>query len=498
MTIINKIYGIDVDSRRSVSGPKRGDGFAVEKVHHQDLNQLLFELGSDHIIGSQSQVTGLTATIYYDSATTSFKDKNGAAPTILDGDKVAWRGLDTITANIDLSAYDDIEHIMFQGITIDLGTYDLDLGENQRGELDLTGSGTVTILSSDGLRIKHSGLTIDNQAGDIIINNIINGGRAIDFTPKNMKINVTGVDDLTIKADGIQYVNASGETKEELVPFVAVWHPSTDIIGGEAGTNSQWLQAWRNYIGVMKLTLCEEGTATGTSAGFLVAASNTLFTRGAVQGDYLFNTATFQKTKISTTPTADNDPVEVDDDIFVSGNGYKLIKNTAPSVLGEFVACLGFGKQDSGSDLVDCGYTRPELQEFPMYAGDHTGNKEFTIGEATTAVTSTLIANAKLLQELDFLDTPQWLIEYEISYTIFSASRVNSQLTITGVQYKTGADQVITSYMQASYSQPPINAEAQSGSNIAIMRHNSATTAQYGFSSNGKYLDYKPSWGTRS
>lgn len=333
-----------------------------------------------------------------------------------------------------------------------------------------------------------------------VVSCFIAGGesRAIDFTPKNMKINVTGSDDLTIEADGIQYVNASGETREELVPFVAVWNPSTDIIGGEAGTASQWLQAWRDSDGGMALTLCEVGTTDGTTAGYLDASGNTLFSRGAVAGDYLFNMTTFQVTKIEITPIADNQDVKVVDDIFVNGNGYKLFKNIAPASLGEFAACLGFGFQDSGLDLLNSGYTRPKLQEFPVYAGDHTGNKEFTIGEATTPILSTLIANARLFQELDFSNTPEWRIVYEISYTIAPNPRVNSQLTITSVQYKTGADQVITSFMQVSYLQPPINAEAQSGSNIAIIRHNSATTAQYGFSSNGKYLDYKPAWGTRS
>lgn len=419
----------------------RGEGSFFIKSFFNDASRIAEAIeksqtqGADHLIGTNAQVLSGDADIYYDSSTSLFRDIDDLEVTITDGQKLIWKGLDALTANIDLSSVDFLEFVIDPGTTINLGAFDLLLGERIRGELDLTGTGDVTIISSDGLRVKSAGgLTVTKQSGDITINNYI-PGKAVDFDVKNMLINVSGADSLTLTADVIQYVNSIGETREEYNVNDA-WVPSTDIIGGEAGTTSQWLQAWRNYLGDMRLTVCEEGSATGTSAGFLVAASNTLFSRGAVQGDYLFNMATFQKTKISTTPIADNANIEVDDDIFVSGNGYKLIKNTAPAVLGEFAACLGFGEQDSGLDLVDSGYTRPELQKIVEYS---ESNGDFTLTGASSWVTT--YAKIVYQQRMEFGNSPLHILT-GWGRGAPGVSATSILLTYTGVIFKPGIAQM--------------------------------------------------------
>ncbi len=176
MSIIKRIFGIRPDDRTDVPNGLRGTGVSGGKgMFDEYFNQILFEIQADHIIDTEANVklaNDPRGTCYYNSGDTEFQDADDSTVTFLDGDKIAWRGLDTLTASIDISTIDDLEHVMFQGVTIPLLSFDLDLGENQRGELDISGTGTLTVIFSDGLRVKNSGLIVDNQGGDIIVNNI--------------------------------------------------------------------------------------------------------------------------------------------------------------------------------------------------------------------------------------------------------------------------------------------------------------------------------------
>lgn len=248
MSIIKKLFGIDPQARQTVDGTKRSAGFLVEKVDRRTLNQLLFELNADHVIGNATHLSLDQCTVVFQSSDQTFRDSQGAEVTFEDGDKIAWRGLDTLTASIDISTIDDLEHVMFQGVTIDLGSFDMDLGENQRGELDLSGSGTFASLSSDGLRIKSSGgLVVDNQDGDIIVDNDIISPTLIsptlDFTADSKGI-FKGLEAVVYR------LNTSVTN-------------SDDPVGGSGGewevaddTESEF------YLGATGISLIEEGLGT--------------------------------------------------------------------------------------------------------------------------------------------------------------------------------------------------------------------------------------------
>jgi hypothetical protein len=167
------IFGIDPQARTTIVSSKRNSGFTAEGVDFDQLNQLLFELRADHIIGNATQLSNNDCTCVFQSSDQTFRDSQGAVVTFLDGEKIIWAGLDTITASIDIGTIDDLTHETLTGVTIALGSYDLDLGENQRGELNLSGTGTLTVLSSNGLRVVTSGVTVDIQDGDFILNNTL-------------------------------------------------------------------------------------------------------------------------------------------------------------------------------------------------------------------------------------------------------------------------------------------------------------------------------------
>ncbi len=94
--------------------------------------------GFDQVINTSAQVTAGNGTVYYDSASTSFKDKDDNVVVFNNGDRIQWKGLDALTAGININTIDYLDWAIDPGTTIALGIYDLDLGENQKGELDLS------------------------------------------------------------------------------------------------------------------------------------------------------------------------------------------------------------------------------------------------------------------------------------------------------------------------------------------------------------------------
>lgn len=325
MTIINKTFGVDVDGRQTVNSSKRGTGFAVEKVQRKDLNQLLSELSAQWIIGSQAQVTALEANTYYDSGTTSFKDKNGATVVFSDGDHIAWRGLDAITANIDVSTIDDLEHIMFQGVTIDLLTFDLDLGENQRGELDLTGTGgTLTVLSSDGLRVKTGGsLSVVNNAGDVIINNSTLS-KDVGYDGKNTEVSVVSNTEAVFSADNIRLPNGT-ENVIVINGISETFDVTTDLNAGTEKTTS-WYQGWlasdQGKSIERKVSPEIFSIADGTASFKLIDSTASFQTDLVKVGDEVINETDLSRTTVGAIDSETQ--LTLNDDIFVSGENYTL------------------------------------------------------------------------------------------------------------------------------------------------------------------------------
>jgi len=354
--------GIDVDSRQPVAGSKRQTGWVEEKVVFADLNQLMFEMQCDQIIGTSSDATNNLATCYYDSSTTSFKNKNGAAVAFLDGDRIAWRGLDTITANVDISTIDDLDHVMFQGVTIDLLAYDLDLGLGQRGEIDLSGTGTLTVQGSDGLRIKTGGsLTVVVLSGDKILNNVIEADNlAIEWEATNLAVEIATVATLDVDASKIQLVD-SNNTIKIIEPLDLTFTMPTDLNAGSEKP-STWYEAYvgANSAGGLerKLVPILTGTTTSTSSGNLPDTSATFLSDLVLQNSIVLNKTDGTLTTVSSDAVSEI-TAPLADDIFTIGEDYEIYLTPTFSSGYDFRAGLVEVFNGSGNDFEKIKYKQP-------------------------------------------------------------------------------------------------------------------------------------------
>lgn len=327
--LLKKIFGIRPSKRTDVPNGLRGDGYdGGDGIFNEYLNQLFFETQADHIIDIETNVKladDPRGTCYWNNSSSEFQDEDDATVTFSDGDRIVWRGLDTPTTNIDISTIDDLEHIMAQGVTIDLDAYDLDLGENQRGELDLEGSGTLTILSSDGLRIKTDGvLSVVVSSGDSVINNQV-PTFDINTDTKNLLIsNITNAT-VDVSADSIKLVNSSNQSIT-ISGINETLNITTDLnAGSEKGTTNYKIWFGANIAGSVEKKLVPDlaGTATSTSAGKLVDSGATFQTDFVQTGDVIYNRSTGERTTVS---AIDNETtLSVNDDIFTSSDDYIII-----------------------------------------------------------------------------------------------------------------------------------------------------------------------------
>jgi hypothetical protein len=322
MTIIKKIFGIDPAKRADVPTGLRGSGVTGGGGIFDDyFNQIIFETQADHVINTETKVkqsTPVEGTCYYNSTATEFQDKNDATVTFTDGDKILWAGLDTIAADIDISAIDDLTHIMLQGVTIALGSQDLSLGENQRGELNISGSGVLSVLSSDGLRVRNSGVTFSGTTGDIIINNKQETENInIDWPNLSIENNTTNPTyqiDIDIKSQGIALtvdITSSGANglhtgSEQSTTWYKIW-----LIKNDLNTT---------YAGL--LADMPMGLTDGVTANKLIDSTATFITDGVQIGDIAINRTTYAETTI--TAIDSETQLSVADDVFPVTQNYSI------------------------------------------------------------------------------------------------------------------------------------------------------------------------------
>ncbi len=320
-------------------------------------NQLIISF--DQIIGTNAQVTTGDATVYYDSGTTSFKDKDDAVVVFNNGDKIKWIGLDALTAGIDINTIDYLDWAIEPGTTISLGSYDLDLGENQRGELDLSGTGTLTVLSSNGLRVKNSGITILNQAGDINIDNQRPSELSANIEYKNLVakyISATTVDE---NVDSLKLLDENNNSlvindidlTYDIATVDRYGYPATNV------KSSTWYERFviaKPDGAVGKLLVPDIfGVADGTTAGKLIDSTATFLTDLVTAKAIVYNNTDKTKTRATINASAEGE-LTLDDDIFVSGESYtiQIILPTLPAGY-TFRANTGGVYNDSGSDFDD-------------------------------------------------------------------------------------------------------------------------------------------------
>lgn len=432
-----KIFGIDPQKRTTISSSKRNSGFQAEGVDFDELNQLLFELRADHIIGNATQLSNNECTVVFQSSDQTFRDSQGSLVTFINGEKIIWAGLDTITADIDLSTIDDLTHETLTGVTIALGSYDLLLGDNHRGELTLTGTGNLTGNTPDGLRVATSGgFSVELTGGDAIINNVIRANN-VTFETEDLKIYIPTNSTIRATCKRMSLLDAN-YIPEFLDDFDETWDTALHL---EAGTLEKpstdygmWIDKEKNLILAPDLL----GTCTSTVSGFLVDSTATLLTDLVHVGDILYNLTTGLYTTASADSVAE-DRVATTGDIFTLGDQYKIVK-MSPVGLVNNRERIGSVFNNSGSNFEDSWYTQP--QPVRTYDEDESGMFP-NVGSWTTNSLS-----IDVFQVLDWTGRGEWRGMLNIN-----ADAVGSgdgfAVSTAGVSMKQSALTLLDSYIRS-------------------------------------------------
>lgn len=412
---VSKIFGIDTNTRRVVTDAKRRSGYAIEEPDRRDFNEVLFKLAFDHIIGSSAQVAANNATIYWNSANTEFRDQDEAVVTLLDGDRLLWAGLDAITADIDISTIDELEHTTDTGVTIAFGSQNVLLGSNQSGFLNCSGTGDLSATDSP----------------EFVVNNN-RTEKLTDFkTSKDLVINVQTSTTSDLDASFIRLLDDSnnGFLLEDVDETFNI---TTDLNAGTEKASTQY-QKWIgvDYLKNVQRLLVPDLTGTADSNVVTELRDSTAtFQTDAVQpGDRVYNlTDLTQGTVVSVdSETA----ITLSSDFFPLGTeGYKIRILTPQFDSGKvFKGRIGAAFRNSSGNFDDSTYTQiQDPKDYSEAAGD------FTVTGTNSWATTLAFLNVRQIN--DWTGEGKWKTNFEFSGTISAAT--NTVLTVSGIVFKTG------------------------------------------------------------
>ncbi len=420
----------------------------------------------DQVIGTNAQVVAGDATVYYDSGSSSFKDVVGNPVVFSDGDRIKWIGLDTLTADIDLSAIDDLDWSMDTGLTIALGAFNLDLGENQRGEFKYSvTTGVVSI-----------------QSGPIQLNNTVSNYE--EFITVDLIINVQSNTTVDADAKSISFLNVSS-VPTRIFDVDQTYDMTTDRIEGTGTTNelpSTWYQMWLDSLGVKKLAPDLVSVADADVLNSLSDSAAEFQTYLVQPGDILYNLDALTQGFVGSVSTenvltcVDKDGAALD--LFPDGDENYKIRMLSPPGLGAFKARIGAAFNNSGSNLDDSTYT--QIQEEKDYNGDGT---DFTV-TSSPAVSSLIRAKTYIRQTNDWTGKGTWKFNFNIVYEVASASRTGVTMSISGIALEATATyfQAISAFSNAVGASIEKQQANPTGANDFTIAHISQTTVRYSFS----------------
>lgn len=207
------------------------------------------------------------------------------------------------------------------------------------------------------------------------------------------------------------------------------WTMPGDLESGQSEEASATYVCWVDSDENLRLVADIESVTDGTTAGFLDDSANTFATRLVKLGDIIYNNRTKLKTTVKTTATIDGNPLEVVDDIFISGDDYKIIK-MSPEGLGENRERLFSVYNNSAYDFDDSHYT--QIQDPKFYIGASSG-ADFDIGFTSPATGKTLIhAYGIITQTLDWTGKGNWFMKW--GFVVTHAGNATWSWTFSGIK----------------------------------------------------------------
>jgi hypothetical protein len=255
-------------------------------------------------------------------------------------------------------------------------------------EFDLNStSGSHTLFVDDFIYCNKDGATGIDADWEIILGKN-SRQKEVDFSSKNLIIDVTGNTTVDANADVLNVINTGGQVKR-LTNVDLTFTMPTDLISGTE-KSSHWYQMWTDEDGLHKLVPDLTGTSGTASAGFLVWAAGTAATDGVKAGDIVYNTQAGEgtQTTVSVTPTVDGDPIALTDDIFNTSDTFK-IHQLSPTGLGNYKANIGAVYNNASGNFDDTYYTQVQKPaNYSEGAGDFTvsGPAGWVTGEAKIRV----------------------------------------------------------------------------------------------------------------
>jgi hypothetical protein len=307
----------------------------------------------------------------------------------------------------------------------------------------------------------------------------------LDFDAVGLLINVYDTETLSISFKKLTLRDPAGNEKILYNKSYLVDITATGICQGTELASTiycLWFDGEK-----FKLVPDIEGTTDGTTSDFLVDSANEFATYGVKKGDLAYNTTDYNVTTVSVSATADNADLAVSADNFADTETYK-IHMLNPEELSSFACHIGYGRNDGSSNIVDCGYTRPELQTMEIYS---EAAEDFAISDAISW--STITAEQTIHQCFDFGKVPVWYIKKFIIIGT-DASNVNITLTCTNldITYDSPGFGTETNVLR------PVTGIIKTGSSNNILATVGATITNWTLEFNGIRLNKKPPFAIRN
>jgi len=392
--------------------------------------------------------------------------------SLSEGDKLLFLGSTILTANRILTT--EVEAWMDgPDEKLDLDTFDLTFVEV---------SGKISVTTDTGkiiLNGKTHGLVIigdviveqgENFSGSYVLNGVAySNGVYSDFATKNLIINVQSNTTVDVDSDNIIFVDNQGGGKR-IDDIDTTFTMPTDLESGTSEKLSTWYGIWLDSDLNQRLVPDLESAADGTTAGKLIDSGATFLTDLVKTGDIIYNLTDRTQTTASSDATLEGE-VSLIDDIFVSGEDYKIVK-MSPEGLGTNRNRIGAAFNNSSSNFDDSTYAQGKAAK--LYT---TGLGDYTVSNITSGGNESSMVVAQ--------DGIGWFADVEIGGSVTLTASDTILFSFSGVTWGSTALAVSTLAQSALLAGEFYSAQTVATSDVSF-EFQQAVTLSHAFSFDGR------------